>query len=512
MLITDILSFNSAARPDKVAVICGERQFTFREVARRTLRLANALRRLGVAKGDRVAVLGSNTAEYVEMVFAISAVGAVWVPLNFRLAPAELAFIVRDCGATTVLFTDDNYAPATATRDLVPEVKNWISIGAHGASAGVLDYDDLLRMGSDTTTISCTIDPTDLFAVMYTSGTTGRPKGVMLPHDRFLSGTLLSSLGLKITENDVKLQVIPQFHAGGQIYQLSHLACGSTIVICPKFEPELVLRLIASQPVTTVGLVPSMLVALLETPAILRTDFSRLRRVMYGGSSIPEDRLARALELTQADFSQTYGQTEAGVLVSILDEADHRLGLTKNPEILRSCGRAILGYDIRLEGDGDLGEMHVRSSSLMSGYWGRADATASTLVDGWLLTGDVARRDDEGRFYIVDRKKDMIVSGGENIAPAEIEGVLSRHRDVLDVAVIGVPDDRWGEAVKALVVLRPGRTPQPKDLTEFCRGSLGGYKIPKSIEFVDGLPRNASGKILKAQLRDPYWQGRERKV
>jgi acyl-CoA synthetase (AMP-forming)/AMP-acid ligase II len=347
---------------------------------------------------------------------------------------------------------------------------------------------------------------------MYTSGTTGRPKGVMLPHDRFLSGTLLSSLGLKITENDVKLQVIPQFHAGGQIYQLSHLACGSTIVVCPKFEPELVLRLIESQPVTTVGLVPSMLVALLESPAVHRTDFSRLRRVMYGGSSIPEDRLARALELMRADFSQTYGQTEAGVLVSILDEADHRLGLKKNPEILRSCGRAILGYDIRLEGGGDLGEMHVRSSSLMSGYWGRADATASTVVDGWLLTGDVARRDDEGRFYIVDRKKDMIVSGGENIAPAEIEGVLSRHEDVLDVAVIGVPDDRWGEAVKALVVLRPGRAPQPKELTEFCRGSLGGYKIPKSIEFVDGLPRNASGKILKAQLRDPYWQGQERKV
>jgi long-chain acyl-CoA synthetase len=518
MLIDDILWHNAAERPDKPAVICGDRQLSFAAVAERSRRLAHALQGLGLGAGARVAVLASNCAEYVETVFAIAAAGAVWVPLNFRLAPAELTFIIEDCGAAAVIFTADQASAVAAIRDRLAEVRTWIAIGAAGAAAGVACYEDLLGAARAASMAERPASAA-LFTIMYTSGTTGRPKGVMLSHERFAAGTLLSAVALKASESDVKVQVIPQFHAGGQIYQLSHLAVGGTIVVCPAFDPERVLRLIVEHGATAVGLVPSMLVAMLETPQMRSADLGRLKRVMYGGSSIPEDRLAQALSLTDAEFLQTYGQTEAGVLVSVLGAADHRAGARGEAQLLRSCGRAMLGYDIRIldEDDGEvpvggLGELCVQGPSLMDGYWKREADTAATLKGGWLRTGDVAWRDEDDRFYIVDRKKDMIVSGGENIASAEIEGVLSAHPGVREVAVIGVPDDRWGEAVAALVVPRPGATLAPQELIAFCRGRLGGFKIPKSVRFLDALPRNAAGKVLKAQLRDPFWQGKSRKV
>jgi long-chain acyl-CoA synthetase len=518
MMIDDIIWHSELCRSDKLAVVCGPTRLSFGQVAERSRKVANALIGLNVKRGDRVAVLATNVAEYVELVFGIAAAGAVWVPLNFRLAPEELGFIVADCAATAVVYTHDNETSVAAIRDGLPDVKAWIRIGGSAASRATLSYDDVLSRAASVVPARLAVS-SDLFTIMYTSGTTGRPKGAMLSHEAFAIGTLLSSIALEARPDDVKLQVIPQFHAGGQVYQLCHLAMGSSVVVCPKFDPELVLRLLVEEGATAVGVVPSMLVAMLETPSMRKADLSRLTRVMYGGSSIPEDRLAQALEITNASFLQTYGQTEAGVLVTVLDAADHRVGAGPSPELLRSCGRAMLGYDIsivddggKILPDGELGELCVRGPSMMNGYWKKEAETASTLVGGLLHTGDVARKDAEGRFYIVDRKKDMIVSGGENIASAEVEGALSRHPAVLDVAVIGVPDDRWGEAVKAIVVSRPGMTLEADELIEHCRKHLGGFKIPKSITFADGLPRNASGKVLKAQLRNPYWEGRSRKV
>ncbi len=515
MLISDILWQQAAIRGDKIAVICDARRFSYRETADRTLRFANALRGMGIRPGERVAVLASNCAEHIEIVFAIAAIGAVWVPLNFRLAPPELAYIVEDCEAAAVVFTSDLAASAAGLRDLSRNVEHWISVGAADAR-GTSAYDDLLLRAS-ASAIEPPVTPSDLFAIMYTSGTTGRPKGVMLPHERFFLGTVLSTIALKASEHDVKLQAIPQFHAGGYIYQLCHMAAGATIVVLPRFDTGLTLNLLETEGVTAAGFVPSMLLALLEDPRLASTNFRKLTRVMYGGSPIPEDRLARAVECMGAAFLQTYGQTEAGVLVTVLDDHDHTRGLHKDPNILRSCGRAMVGYDVKIVNEtgaaaADVGELAVRSGSLMTGYWRRPNETAETLAGGWLHTGDLARMDREQRFYLVDRKKDLIVSGGENVYPIEIEHVLSSHPAVLDVAVIGVPDARWGEAVKAVVAPRPGYDFRPDELIEFCRGKLAGFKIPKSIDAIDALPRNASGKIQKNIIRADYWKHSDRKI
>jgi long-chain acyl-CoA synthetase len=515
MLISDVLWQQAQMRADKTAIICGDRRFSFAETADRTRRLANALRGLGIRPHQKVAVLATNCAEHAEAVFAIAAIGAVWVPLNFRLSVPELAYIAEDSECAAVIFTADLQESAIGLRDCARAVTTWIAVGAtqmHRAS----DYADLLQAGKATVDAPGAT-PDDLFAIMYTSGTTGKPKGVMLPHRRFFVGTILSTIALKVAEHDIKLQAIPQFHAGGYIYQLSHMAAGATIVVLPRFEPKLTLDLMQKEGVTAAGFVPSMLLALIEEKGFATADFSKLTRVMYGGSPIPEDRLARALERMGARFLQTYGQTEAGVLVSVLDDIDHERGLKGAPQLLRSCGRAMLGYDIRIVDDAGqpcdgIGELAVRSDSLMTGYLGRPDETAATLVDGWLRTGDLGWRDDEGRFYLVDRKKDLIVSGGENVYPIEVEHVLSSHPDVLDVAVIGVPDARWGEAVKAIVVTRSGASPDPANVIDFCRGKLAGFKIPKSVDFIDALPRNASGKIQKVILRERYWAGHARRI
>jgi len=502
-------------RKEKTAVICGGRHFTYSAVAERTVRLSNALRGLGIKAHQRVAVLATNSAEHIEAVFAIATIGAVWVPLNFRLTAPELAYIVDDCEAVAVIYSSDLSSSAAGLRDLAKHAVHWICIGKSSMPA-THDFNDLLSKAK-TTPVSAGVQASDLFSIMYTSGTTGRPKGVMLPHQRFFLGTVLSTIALKATEQDVKLQAIPQFHAGGYIYQLAHLAAGATIVVLPRFDPSLTLDLIAEEQVTAAGFVPSMLLALLEDRRFASTDFSKLERVMYGGSPIPEDRLARAVETMQARFLQTYGQTEAGVLVTVLDDQDHFRGLRENPEILRSCGRAMLGYEVRVidetgETTDGVGELEVRSGSLMTGYWRREKETAETLVNGWLRTGDLARQDKESRFYLVDRKKDLIVSGGENVYPIEVEHVLSSHPSVLDVAVIGVPDDKWGEAVKAIIVLRPESTFDQAGVINYCRDKLGGFKIPKSVEIIEALPRNASGKIQKNLLRDRYWAGRARKI
>ncbi|MGH7037371.1 MAG: long-chain-fatty-acid--CoA ligase [Stellaceae bacterium] len=514
MLISDILWHNAACRPGKIAVIAGDRRLSFAALAERTARFANALKGLGIESGDRVAVLASNTAEHVEIVLGIAAADAIWVPLNIRLAPPELAALIADCEARAIVYTPDLAAAVESLRERVPQDAVWIGVG-EGGTAGDHSYERLLSAASATKPAAEIADDA-LFSIMYTSGTTGLPKGAALSHRAFFIGTILSTLALGASEDDVKLQAIPQFHAGGQIYQLAHLAAGAAIVVLPRFDPDLVFHLIAREGVTAAGFVPSMLTALVESPGARTTDFRRLRRIMYGGSSITADRLVRAMELMPAAFLQTYGLTEAGVLATVLDAADHEYGRREDPRVLRSCGRAMLGYRVRVADDdgravetGAIGEIAIRSDSLMAGYWRRPEASAETLADGWLKTGDLAWQDESGRFYVVDRKKDMIVSGGENVYPAEVESVISAHPDVLDVAVIGVPDARWGEAVKALVVCRPGAAPAAEALIAACRGKLGGFKLPKSVEFVASLPRNVSGKLLKSRLRAPYWAGRD---
>ncbi|MCX7309075.1 MAG: long-chain-fatty-acid--CoA ligase [Afipia sp.] len=516
MLVSDFLWNNEQRRGDKIALVCGNRRQTYSQLASRVRRMANALNGLGIRPKEHVAVLSSNSAEHVEIVFAIASMGATWVPLNTRLSAEELSFIIENSSAVAVVYSADLLSTVEQIDRKVGDVRCWIGIGSETTIGK--NYEGLIQSAADTPSKVLT-SPNDLFTVMYTSGTTGRPKGVMLPHRSFFLGAVYSALALKALETDIKLQAVPQFHAGGQIYLLTYFAAGSTIVILPRWEADEVFSLIEREQVTIASFVPSMLMMLLEEPRIRKTDFSKLQRIVYGAAPIPEDRLARALELTGAGFQQTYGQTEAGVLVSVLDEDDHRFGLQHDRALLRSCGRQMLGYELRVVdddgqqcSDGTVGEIAVKSESLMTGYWKRPDATEKTLKAGWLYTGDLAYRSTTGHFFIVDRKTDMIISGGENVYPVEVESVISAHPDVLEVAVIGTPDSKWGEAVKAVVVARSGTSPTSDSIIEFCRGRLGGFKIPKSVDFIDRIPRNASGKITKNPIREKYWAGHPRKI
>jgi long-chain acyl-CoA synthetase len=516
MLVTDFLWNNECCRGDKTALVCGSHRQTYAQLGSRVRRFANALKGLGIRPKEHVAVLASNSVEHVEIVFAIAAIGAVWVPLNTRLSAGELTFIVEDSKAVALIYSVDLLATVERLDRSLGMVRLWIGVGA-GRAIGE-SYETLVTAANDAATESL-VSPNDLFTIMYTSGTTGRPKGVMLPHVRFFAGTIYSVVGLGARRTDIKLQAVPQFHAGGQIYQLTYFAAGASIVILPRWDADAVFDAIEQEGVTIGSFVPSMLMMLLESPRIRKADFRRLERIVYGAAPIPEDRLALAMELTGAGFQQTYGQTETGVLVSVLDESDHRDGLRNDRTLLRSCGRQMLGYEIQVidrEGgpcvDSTVGEIKVRSSSLMTGYWNRPEATAKTLIDGWIHTGDLGRRDQRGYFYVVDRKTDMIISGGENVFPIEVENIISAHPDVLEVAVIGVPDPRWGEAVKAVVVARDGRSLRCDAIIEFCRGKLAGFKIPKTVDFIDSIPRNASGKITKNPLRDKYWEGLSRKI
>jgi len=517
MLVSDIPRSHAMRTSNKLAVVWEDRRITYGELQSRTWRLANALQGLGVRAGDRVGLLCPNRLEYAETVFAIMSLGAVWVPLNDRLTAAEIGAIADDAGCTTMMYSYNLSGVAEEMRDALGGVERWIGIGT-GRGVG-LGYDDVLA-GGGAKPPSTLVSADDLCAIMYTSGTTGRPKGAMHTHRRMMHGIKLLALDSGAHGGEVSLQVMPQSHAGGHELGMTQLLVGSTTVVQSKFDPDHFHSLVADEGVSFAALVPSMIIFLLESGGAGKTDVSSLKRLSYGASPIPEDRLARAMEMYDADFQQTYGQTECGVMVTLLSAAAHRKGLSaEHSHLLRSCGQPLLGCEVKLTGEdgaevkvGGIGEICVRKESVMSGYWKRPDATERCLRDGWLYTGDMGRRDAEGYCYVVDRKVDMVISGGENVYPAEVENVISSHPGVIEVAVIGVPDERWVEAVKAMVAPRPGASLTEADVIEFCRGKLGGFKIPKTVNFIEALPRTPSGKVRKAELRAPFWEGRERKI
>lgn len=517
MILSDIIAHHGERFRDKAAVITGDTRLTYGALRDRVLRLANALRGLGLAHGDRVGVLSTNRGEYIECVFAIAEAGLVWVPLNFRLTASEVAFIVNDAQCAAVIFSSDLVGIAEPLVAMTPCVREWVAIG-QGPAPGA-PYEDLVSSARATRSDQRAFD-SDLVAIMYTSGTTGRPKGAMITHRQLLSGAAYTALASGAAAPDVSLQVIPQFHAGGNLAQVAEILVGATTVVCPHFDPDLVVSLIEAERVNFVCFVPSMLVFLLECPGLTAERVASMQRVMYGGSAIAPDRLSRALEIFDADFQQVYGQTEACVFATILHGEDHRAGLTSGrSELLLSCGRESIGYNVRVVDDadrelppGEVGEVAIRGDSVMHGYWNLPEASAGALRNGWLHTGDMGRHDADKYLYIVDRKIDLIISGGENVYPVEVENVISAHPDVLEVAVIGVPDAAWGEAVKAIVVPRADARLSEIDIVSFCRDRIARFKTPKSIDFADSLPRTPSGKVMKTELRKPYWVGREREV
>jgi acyl-CoA synthetase (AMP-forming)/AMP-acid ligase II len=507
MRLHEPFEYHAKVAPDRSCAEDGARKLTYGEMAREVNRLVNAFRAAGLKPGDRFSMLSRNSVDMVAGYLAGSKSGCVALPLNWRLAPAEWRQILTSGGSKLVI-VEEEFVDAFA--------KTGLDLPVYAGKK----YRDWLDAQSDRATASEGGDDSVLYQ-MYTSGTTGEPKGALLTHYAVLNNSLqtLPAFEHRMSGSDRSLFVMPMFHAGAVSFVVGTLVSGGTCVIHREFNPKTFVDALAGD-VTVANVVPAMLqMALTSVPDIATRDYSRLKTIIYGASPIAEETLRAAMKVFRCKFYQGYGQTETTACLTILNSDDHDRALAGKPELLLSAGRALPGTEIRILGaegqelpDGEVGEVVVRGPQLMKGYHNKPAETAATIQDGWLRTGDAGYLDQEGYLYICDRVKDMIISGGENIYPREIENVLFQIPTVADAAVIGVPDAKYGESVLAAIVLRTGATLTADEVIAHCRANLGGYKIPRRVEFVVALPRNPSGKVLKKELRAPYWQNQKRNV
>jgi long-chain acyl-CoA synthetase len=507
-----------AANPTKAAAICAGARLSFKEIDDRINRLSNALVQLGLASGDRVAILSLNCHRFLELYFAVPQLGAVVVPINFRLPPSEVKYILDHSGARAIA-VDDALAPIVeAVRSDLILVEHFISISDTGRE-GYIAYEDLIAAGSNEFAAPDTSED-DLLGLFYTSGTTGEPKGVMLTHKNMLSNIAHSEGVFNYVQDDIYLHAAPMFHLADGAAVFSNASRGATQAFTPRFDPAAVLDIIARERITTIVLVPTMINFLLQVPGIESFDLSSLRQITYGASPIAPDLLRRAMRVFNCSFAQGYGLTEASPLLTVLNAEDHIVTDQAGERRLASCGKPVPGVAVRVvkedgsdAGPGEVGEIIARGPNIMAGYWKRPEDTALTVQDGWLHTGDLATVDEEGYLYLVDRKKDMIVTGGENVYSTEVEAALYEHPSIKEAAVIPVQDADWGEAVHACIALRDGCALGEQEVIEFCRERLASYKLPRSIEFIEGeLPKGGTGKILKKELRDRHWRGHARRI
>ena len=501
---------------DRVAVTDGDRALTFAGTNSRANRLAHGLLTLSSAPGARVSLLMNNRLEYVECDFAVAKAGKVRVSINPRLVDHERRHILADAGVETLIFDSAFAAFAMdAARDL-PDLKHLIAIGSD--VTGALPYEELLLGASDSTP-SIRRLPTDPNYIMYTSGTSGKPKGAVASD----AGRIAATVNMLLDEispgpGDGMLHVGSMCHGSGSKV-LAYFLRGARNVTLAKFEAETFFDTVRENGITGTFVVPTMIGMLLHAAADRNVDTGGLRDVTYGGAPITPTRLAEALDRFGNIFVQVYGSCEAPHPVMVLGRDDHAAALNAGGDRLTTVGREATLVQTRLVTDngadaapGGKGELWVRGPNVMTGYWGDPAATGLVFDNGWYKTGDVVVRDELGFNYIVDRVRDVVISGGLNVYPAEVEAAISRHPAVLDVAVIGVPDERWGESVKAVVVLKPSATTDESQLLAFCADNLAGYKKPRSIDFVASLPVGSTGKVLKRELAQRYWQGRQRRV
>lgn len=507
--------------PGRTAVIDGDTVFDYAELARRVAGLGGGLRSIGVDKGDVVGVMALNSHRHLEYWLGVPAIGAILNDLNYRLGEDELAFIIDDC-STTVLAVDDVHLElGERLRQRCPSLKTLVHLGPGAAPDGMPTHEELV---SCPPSAPLPVAPEDIGGIFYTGGTTGTPKGVLLSHRNLIANAKHVLLAVRHTAEDRYLHAGPMFHLadGSQTYAMTWM--GGTHVFIPAFDPEAVVRAIEEHRVTYAILVPSMINMVVNHPATPKRDLSSLRLLLYGASPMPDEVQRAAMAMLPCGFSQLYGMTEASPLLTQSTEEDHRRGVAGEMPYarrLRSAGAAIIGVQVEIHReDGteadveEVGEIWARGPNIMVGYLNRPDETKAVLDEhGWYHSGDAGRMDEDGYLYIVDRVKDMIISGGENVYSAEVENVLYTHPDVLEAAVIGVPDEKWGERVHAVVVPRDGTNPTAEDLMTFCRGKLGGFKIPRGVDFqTEPLPKSGAGKILKRDLRAPYWAGKDRMV
>ncbi|MDP6606692.1 MAG: long-chain-fatty-acid--CoA ligase [Dehalococcoidia bacterium] len=518
MRLHDYLQYQAGQHPDSEFALDSQRSLTYAEGAAEAHQVANALVAAGLEIGERIALLSKNSVEYATFYYGASEAGVAPVPLNYRLAPAEWAYIINDSGARALITSPEFAEAIDGLKAELTSVERYFVIGE-----GPDGWDDYRAWVAAQPAEQCgrTIEESNDAYQMYTSGTTGHPKGAVVQQRAICSNVEQCVVGaLAFEAGERALVVAPMYHAAGAILCFSAVSGGASLLIHEDFNPPEVVRAMDEDNVAIVLLVPAMIQAcLVFVPDAADRAYSDLRMVVYGASPIAADTLKQAMTTFKCSFGQGYGMTEMSAVISLLSASDHEHAVTDRPELLLSAGRAVLGAEVRIVDEDDLelpngevGEMIARGPQMMSGYWNLADETAAALKGGWMHTGDAGRLDDDGYIYIQDRVKDMIVSGGENVYPATVEAALFGHPAIADVAVIGIPDEQWGETVKAIVVLREGETATDEELMEFCNEKLGGFERPRSVDFIAEIPRNASGKVLKRELREPFWVGHERRV
>jgi acyl-CoA synthetase (AMP-forming)/AMP-acid ligase II len=503
MYVGHFLERNSVLYRKKTALQCGTHSETFEELRNRSMHLSNMFMSLKLDPGDRVALLDYNSAEYIEILLAVSLSSLVGVPLNFRLSARELKMIVDDCSCKVLVYS-------TTFASVVEQMKNELLSVRH-----FLRIDDLREAASGLLpkstgeTIPAVRDEEPVL-ILYTSGTTGMPKGAVLTHRNMLAVLRNNIIEQGIVPEHSFIQAAPLFHVAPLQTFLAHLYQGCTCLIMRQFDLEAMMTAIQNNRITTTFLVPRMLSVIHSHPKLKDYDLSSLSTIIYGGAHTPVEQLKEFLNTWGQIMSQTYGSTETG-LVAVLRKHDHAGGDGKRAGRLRSCGRQVLDVQVKITDSsgnsadcGEIGEIVVKGEGVIQEYWQKPLETSECIKDGWFHTGDLGFLDAEGYLFIVDRKKDMIISGGENIYPAEIENVLYLMPEILEAAVVGVPDKKWGATVKAIVVLKEGYHVTEKDVIDFCKRNLAGYKKPASVDFVPELPKNASGKILKRVLREKY--------
>lgn len=513
--IASIVRKYARENPDGTAIEFGNRRLSWRELDLRSNQAAAALQAAGVSSQERIAFLAKNCLEYFEISFAAAKLNAVLVAVNWRLAPSEIAYIVNDAGAKVLVAGPDFQETLASIIGRLSLLRQIIAIGHHPQW---LSYEAWLGPANAADPL-VEVKDENVCSQLYTSGTTGLPKGVLSTNANLfaLMGKVQSAW--HIDRSSVNLVCMPLFHIAGCVWALAGMDVGATSLLVRDFDPAHVLDLMQSKSVTNALFVPAMLGFMTRVPDAEKRQFPALRCIIYGASPITDETLLAAMRVFKCEFVQVYGMTETTGAITELPAADHDPAGAK-AHLLRSAGKPFPWVELRVvdaEGcdcpAGHIGELWTRSAQNMQGYWKKPEETAATITaDGWLKTGDAGYMDESGYVFLTDRVKDMIISGGENIYPAEIENVLANHPAVAEVAVIGAPDETWGETVKAVVAVRPAHSVTAAEIIGYGKAHLAGYKCPTSVDFVSELPRNPSGKVLKKDLRAPYWAGRARRI
>jgi fatty-acyl-CoA synthase len=528
MILTETLRKACRFFPRKQAIVCGGKRWTFQEFYDRVNRLSHSLKAFGIAKDDKVAILHPNCHYFLEAYYGIAHIGAISVPINYRLSAREIAFVLED-SESRALIVDPMFREKVDSMRRVEKIL-WTGAGqsepclpAGREGSYGLNYERVLKQADSDRLPETHITGEDIAQIYYTSGTTGRPKGVMLSHKNVMTHALGTIAEVHLTDGDVWVHVAPLFHLADAWATWAVTWVGATHVLVRDFDPKVVLETIEREKVTLTNLIPTMLNLMVNHPDVGRFDYRSLRVLLSGGAPIAPEVVRKIVETFKCDYIQTYGMTETSPYLTLSVLKDHLKKLSYEDQLRfkSKTGREFIGVELKVVNDRgeeirkdekEVGEILVKGDIVTKGYWKLPEETERSIKDGWLYTGDMAVMDGEGYVTIVDRKKDMILTGGENVYSTEVENVLYMHPAILECAVVGVPDQKWGEAVKGIVVLKPGQKASVEEIVEFCKDRIAHYKAPKSIDFVGALPRTGSGKIHKKGLRDKYWEGYEKKV